>query len=135
MYHNEDPAQPKFFKNTHTQMDFPDGPVVGNPPANARDMGLIPGPGRSHMPRGNKACAPQLLKPMHREPMLCNTRSHHREKPAPRNERVAPALPTIESLCTATRPKPLKKTQSTLPSFYKLPLIETALSKTTEHVK
>ena len=24
-----------------------------NPPASARDMGLIPGPGRSHMPRSN----------------------------------------------------------------------------------
>ena len=25
--------------------DFPGGPVVGNPPANAGDVGLIPGPG------------------------------------------------------------------------------------------
>ena len=24
-----------------------------NPPANAGDMGLIPGPGRSHMPQSN----------------------------------------------------------------------------------
>ena len=29
--------------------DFPDGPVDKNLTANARDMGLIPGPGRSHM--------------------------------------------------------------------------------------
>ena len=29
--------------------DFPGGTVVKNPPANARDMGSIPGPGRSHM--------------------------------------------------------------------------------------
>ena len=28
-------------------MGFPDGPVVKNPPANARVMGLIPGLGRS----------------------------------------------------------------------------------------
>ena len=27
--------------------------VVKNPPANAGDMGLSPGPGRSHMPRSN----------------------------------------------------------------------------------
>ena len=28
---------------------LPDGPVDKNPPANAGDMGLIPGQGRSHM--------------------------------------------------------------------------------------
>ena len=33
--------------------DFPGGTVVKNPPANAGDTGLIPGPGRSHMPRNN----------------------------------------------------------------------------------
>ena len=29
--------------------DFPRGPVVKNPPANAGDMGSIPGPGRFHV--------------------------------------------------------------------------------------
>ena len=33
--------------------DFPGGTVVKNPPANAGDMGLRPGPGGSHMPRSN----------------------------------------------------------------------------------
>ena len=33
--------------------DFPGGAVVKNPPASAGDTGSIPGPGRSHMPRGN----------------------------------------------------------------------------------
>ena len=33
--------------------DFAGGPVVKNSPANAGDMGSIPGPGRSHMPWGN----------------------------------------------------------------------------------
>ena len=33
--------------------DFPGGPVVKDPPANAGDTGSIPGPGRSHMPRSN----------------------------------------------------------------------------------
>ena len=33
--------------------DFPDGPVVKDPPANAGHTGSIPGPGRSHMPRSN----------------------------------------------------------------------------------
>ena len=33
--------------------DFPGGTEDKNPPANAGDMGLIPGPGRVHMPQGN----------------------------------------------------------------------------------
>ena len=33
--------------------DFPGGAVVKNPPANAGDMGSIPGLGRSHMPQSN----------------------------------------------------------------------------------
>ena len=32
---------------------FPGGAVVKNPPANARDTGLSPGLGRSHMPQSN----------------------------------------------------------------------------------
>ena len=39
-------------------MDFPGGPVVKNPPANAGDTGSIPGVTRSHMPWGNLAPAP-----------------------------------------------------------------------------
>ena len=35
------------------ERDFPGGAVVKNLPANAGDMGLIPGPGRSHVPRSN----------------------------------------------------------------------------------
>ena len=31
------------------------------PHVNAGNMGLIPGPGRSHMPQSKKACGPQLL--------------------------------------------------------------------------
>ena len=30
-------------------MNFPGGSLVKNPPANAGDMGLVPGPGRSYM--------------------------------------------------------------------------------------
>ena len=33
--------------------DFPGDTVVKSPPANAGEAGSIPGPGRSHMPRGN----------------------------------------------------------------------------------
>ena len=35
--------------------------VVKNLPANTEDMGSISGPGRSHMPWGNKAHEPPLL--------------------------------------------------------------------------
>ena len=38
-------------KDIHT--DFPVGPMVRNPLANAGDTGSIPGPGRFHMPWGN----------------------------------------------------------------------------------
>ena len=46
----------QLLENTHekwSSWDFPGGAVVKNPPANAGDTGLSPGPGRSHMPRGN----------------------------------------------------------------------------------
>ena len=33
--------------------DLAGGPMVKNLPANAEDMGLIPDPGRFHMPQGN----------------------------------------------------------------------------------
>ena len=42
-------------------LGFSGSPVVKNPPANAGDAGLIPGPGRSHMPQSNQARAPRLL--------------------------------------------------------------------------
>ena len=32
---------------------FPGSAVVKNPPANAEDTGLSPGPGRSHVPRSS----------------------------------------------------------------------------------
>ena len=53
-----------------------------NLPANAENVGLIHGLGRSHMPWGNKAHMPPLLSPHTPEPMLRNKRSHCSEKPA-----------------------------------------------------
>ena len=46
--------------------------MVKNPPANAGDMGLIPGQGRSHMPWSNYVHALQLLnlRSRAREPQL-----------------------------------------------------------------
>ena len=62
-------------------LDFCDGPVVKNLPANAGNTGLIRGLGRPHMPRGNNACEPQLLSLRTLEPVLQNKRSHLNEKP------------------------------------------------------
>ena len=88
-------------------MDCPGGTVVKNPPFNAGDTGSSPGPGRSHMPWSNKAHVPQLLSMCSRahkpqllshnycatttearclEPMLCNKKSHHNEKPTHHNK-------------------------------------------------
>ena len=60
---------------------FPGGAVVENSPSNAGDTGLIPGPGRSHMPRSNRAHAPQLLRLCSRAsaPQLPSLRAATRE--------------------------------------------------------
>ena len=60
-----------FLKNKNF-WGFPGGTMVKNPPANAGDMGLSPGPGRSHMLQSNSARAPQLLslRSRAREPQL-----------------------------------------------------------------
>ena len=67
-------------------LGFPGGAVVKNPPANAGDTGSSPGPGRSHMPRSNKARAPQLLSLRSRahEPQLLSLRATTTEARAPR---------------------------------------------------
>ena len=67
-------------------LDFPGGTVVKNPPANAGDMGSSPGPGRSHMPRSNKARAPQLLSLRSRahEPQLVSPHAATTEAHVPR---------------------------------------------------
>ena len=93
--------------------DFPGGPVVKNRPANAGDTGLIPAPGRFHMPgwrvggwRGQLipwttttelafyslwATATEPMRcifwsPRALEPTLCNKRSHCNEKSRHHNE-------------------------------------------------
>ena len=60
-------------------VDFPDGSVVKNPPANAEDTGSIPSTGRLHMPRGN--CWARTREPhteaaerKRLEPARCNKR-------------------------------------------------------------
>ena len=73
-------------KNKEATLGFPGGAVVGSPPANAGDTGSSPGPGGSHMPRSDKARAPQLLKPTRLEPVLCSRGGHHHEKPVHRGK-------------------------------------------------
>ena len=51
-----------------------------NLPANAGDVGLVPGSQRFHTSRSNQAHVLQLLKPVCLEPVLCNKRSHHSEE-------------------------------------------------------
>ena len=70
---------------------FPGG--AKNPLANTGKTGLIPGLARSHVLQSSSAPAPQLLSlcaaaitPACLEPMLCNKRTHLKEKPMHRNE-------------------------------------------------
>ena len=49
------------------------------------------------------AHVPQLLKPMHREPVLHNKRSHCNEKPTHRSEEWPPLAATRESPCAAMK--------------------------------
>ena len=78
---------------------FPDGSVIKNPPANAGAMGSTPDMGRSHVPRGNKACAPQLLGHAS-EPGSCNYGSPRRPlEPVVRKKRST----SMRSWSTTTR--------------------------------
>jgi len=75
-------------------LEFPGGLVVEDPPANAGNVGWIPGPGRFHMPRSNEAHTPQLLNP-------------HSRAYAP--QLLSPHAADIESrTCTPQQEKPLQ---------------------------
>ena len=65
--------------------DFKTGTSQMVPPANAGDSSLIPGPGSRADPTCRGATKPVLL-----EPLLCNERSHHNEKPQVLQQRLAP---------------------------------------------
>ena len=62
------------FLKTRILWGFPGGTVVKNLPANAGDTGSSPDPGKSHIPRSNKARAPQLLS------LRSRTRAPQQEK-------------------------------------------------------
>ena len=63
--------------NKNSAQGFPGSAVVENLPANAGDVGSIPGPGRSHVLWSNEARAPQLLslRSRAREPQLLSPRA------------------------------------------------------------
>ena len=63
--------------------DFSGGPVVNSSLAIAGDMGLIPG----KIPHARQQLSPSTAtaEPRHREPVLCNERTHHSEKPTHHN--------------------------------------------------
>ena len=61
--------------------DFPGGPVVKNQPANERDTGSIPGPGKILHAAEQLSPRATLLKPEHLEPVFHNKRGHCNEKP------------------------------------------------------
>ena len=50
--------------------------MVKNLPANAGDTGLIPDPGRSHMPKGSKAHACHDYEPVLLSPGTATTEAH-----------------------------------------------------------
>ena len=92
---------------------FPDGSVVKNLPTNAEDMILIAGQ-ETKIPLSE---APQLLKPMNLEPVLCNKRSITVRSPrAPTREKPLPSA-SGESLCSnedPAKPKQINKVHAPL---------------------
>ena len=66
--------------------DFPGGPVAKNLPANAWDMGSIPGSGKIQITR-HRGTKPTLPNYWARalEPVIHNRRSHGEEKPVHRS--------------------------------------------------
>ena len=63
---NRFPVEAQEFPFLTSSLDFPGGLVVKTPPAMERDGSSVPDLGRSHMPRGSYALAPQLLSLCHR---------------------------------------------------------------------
>ncbi|KAI4578641.1 hypothetical protein MJT46_000009 [Ovis ammon polii x Ovis aries] len=82
--------------------NLPGSPMVKNPPCNARDTGLIPGPGRSHVPQSIQAGEPQERRPSSgaREPQLLRLHTTTTEaeclEPMLRNRRSS----TVRSPCS-----------------------------------
>ena len=76
--------------------------VVKNLSASAGDTGLIPGPEKSHVPRGNWKCG-HSCRVCALEPVLCNKGSHCNKKPLHRRETVPLLTATKEKLVQQQR--------------------------------
>ena len=77
-----------------TFQGFPDGSVVKNLPANAGDMGLIPGPGRPHVMKQLSPCAttteterPRILAAQPETPLRGEACATREQPPPHRHER------------------------------------------------
>ena len=91
------------------RLDFPGGPGVKNPPVNAGDMDLIPGPGRSPMLCSNWACKPQLLKPeCPRAPVLQQEKSPQWEAHTPQLDSSPHSLKLEKTYVQQQRPTATK---------------------------
>ena len=89
--------------------DFPVGSVTKSLPANVEVTGSIPDLGRFHMPQGNKARVPQLLKPVWpRAHALQQEKSPH-EKPMHHNKEQPLLTATRECLSAPTKTKGKQK--------------------------
>ena len=75
--------------NNRSYREFSGGLVVKNLPANAEDMGLISGLGRSHIQRSNKAWA-TAAEPVLQSPCSATRETTTMKSPGHRNQRVAP---------------------------------------------
>ena len=87
---------------TYKPRGFPGGAVVGSLPASAGDTGSSPGLGRSHMPRSNWACKPQLLSL--RVWSLCSAMGEAAIVGGPRTAmKSGPRLPQLEKALAQKR--------------------------------
>ena len=85
-----------------TKLGFPGGAVVESLPANAGDTGSSPGLGGSHMPRGNWAREPQLLRL--RVWSLCSATGEAAMVRGPRTAmKSGPRLPQLEKALAQKR--------------------------------
>ena len=90
---------------------FPGGTVVENLPASAGDTGSSPGLGRSHMPRSNQACEPQLLS-LHVWSLCSATREVTIVRGPHTAMKSGPRLPQLEKVLVQKRRPNTAKNQS-----------------------
>ena len=83
--------------------DFPGGPVVRSPPANAVGHGFDPRSGKIPHALEQLSSCTTITEPTYLEPVLCNKRNHHNEMSKCRNEEWPPFASTSESLNMATK--------------------------------